>query len=125
MENETICLNHLNRVTALLDTITVIQLDGAEIGEQKDIGRQLSHFEGVSYARLLQSHPLRPYSHRQPQLLSCEGQIPVDFAGELKPARHRGDQKGRFERLSEKSSAEIYLVEIDFGEGVMHKGEGI
>ncbi len=88
MENETVCLNHMYRLAALLNAVPVIQLDRSQVTEEQNVRGNVPDLKRPDRPSLLQRDPLRPLSHGQTQVLSCAGQVSIDRLCQVKSPGH-------------------------------------
>jgi hypothetical protein len=92
VQGEGVGLDHVHRGLALGETIAVVQLDRTQVGDERNVGRQVAHAEGVSLGGVLQSLALRTHPECDARSLGRDGEVLVDPGRHLGAAGHAGDQ---------------------------------
>src|SRR5262252_1449566 len=121
MQNQSVSPYHLHRSAAMVNRVTVVKLNRAQITEKKDIRSDVPYLKGIRDRGFLQRHPLRPDTHGKSEFLSGGGQITVDFASQIKATGHGGNKNRRFEPLAEERGAKIQFGDVEFGKRVVEK----
>ena len=80
VQDQRIGLDHLDCTPAVIDRVAVVELDGAQVGEEQDIRRDVPHPEGVRGLGLLQARALRAQAHRDAARLRASSQVAIDDA---------------------------------------------
>src|SRR4051812_36274776 len=121
VEDQGVGADHLHSLPALAHAHAVIELDGAEIGEQDGLRCDLADAKGISFRRIFQRFALRSHPHGDAGARGPFRQVAVDPAGHLGAAGHRGDEQGGGEPPAQEFDRGVDLVEVDLGERLVRE----
>ncbi len=113
VEDQGVGPDHRHRVPARLDAHAIVELDGAQIGQQDGRGSDLANAEGISFGGIFQCFALRADAHRDAGLLGRRGQVAVDLPRRLGAPGHTGDEEGRRQAPAEEAHPGVDGVEVD------------
>jgi hypothetical protein len=99
----------------------LVELSQSDVPDQQHVGRHIADAERLRGRPVVKHDALRTQHHADAELLSRHGQIAVDRARQLGPARHRADQHGRTQPRAEEIDAQIDAAQIGLGERVVRQ----
>lgn len=119
MQDQRIRLRHLDGAAIVIDGETVVQLHGAHIGEEQDIGRDMAHLERGGEVFMGDGSALRAESHGDAMGLCRLRQDQIERIGEAGAAGHRADQDRGAQGLAHEGERGIDLGEVELRQGAM------
>ena len=122
MQDEGVCLHHIDGLAALVDAVAVVELDGSDIGKQKKIGRHVADAEGGGGFGALDAGALAAQAHGQAVALRGFGKGAVDGAGFVGAACHGADENGGREAFAEDRDGQVDVVQVQLGQGLVNEG---
>lgn len=121
MKGERIGVQHFDQAPALRDAITLIELHGTEIGQERDVGRQRTNVERFDRAGRLDQRATRSKAHCESVLLCDASESPVEPTRSARTARHARYEKRRSKSPAEKFGRRIDVGEIDLRQSAVRK----
>ena len=94
MQDEGVGRDHFDRAQAVGGPVAVVELDGADVGEEEDIGGDGADAQTVGEGRILEGGALGTEAHGDTMRLGGFGESEVQAAGEGRTAGHGGDEQG-------------------------------
>ena len=98
---------------ALRYAVPLVQLNGAKICKEQNVGRDGTYVEAFDRAWILEQDPSRTQTHREPEFLRDARQGPIDSGRFGRAAGHARDQQRRAQRAAEMRNAQINVGKCD------------
>jgi hypothetical protein len=117
MEIERVCTNALDDASRVVDGHAVIELDGADIGEENDVRCHVAHAIGRQQGDVFERGALTSERKRDTRGLGGDGEIIVDRTRALRATGHRRNNERCCEAVAEKVDGGLDVFERAFREG--------
>jgi hypothetical protein len=121
VQDQGVGLDHLHGAAALIYRVAIVELHGAQVGQEQHIRRHVAHAEGAAHAVQLDGGALAADAHRQPMLLRGHGQVAVDQLGLLGAAGHRTDEDRCGDGAAKERHTGIDGVQVQLWQRLMHE----
>ena len=95
MERERIRFDHGHRAPAVVDPVAIVELGGAEVGQEQDIRGNIAHAEERRQRGILDRGTLGADTHGAAVSLGSTSQAMVDLPAAFDTPRHAGDEDRR------------------------------
>lgn len=119
MQHERIRLGHLHQPPAGVRIEPVVELDRADVGDDRHVRSVAADLERGRELRLLPRRPHRAEPDRPAPRLGRFRQAAVDASRLVRPARHRADEQGRLELAAEPAGGEVHLLPVQLRQRLM------
>ncbi len=116
MQHQCVGSEELDETAALGGAVTLIELNGTEIGKEQNAWGLRAHFEGRQLLGRLDERASRAQPHGQTVLLRDARQTRVDLARLRRAAGHARDKQRRGEPPAEKLARQVHVAEVDLGQ---------
>ena len=114
MQDQRVRLDHIDGAAALVYRVAIVELDGAQVGKEQQVGRHIAYAKRSTHFAAFDTGTLAAHTHSQALLLRRLGQVAVDQARLFGAAGHRAYQDGRADLLAKDGDAGVDFVQIQF-----------
>ncbi|MMZ65478.1 hypothetical protein D1872_278880 [compost metagenome] len=119
MQNEHISLRHIHSTLALLYTKAVIQLHGAQVGDDRNARGLLSYLKGISQLLFLHSSADRAKSQCPASGLCCCSKPLINLCCASTSPCHRANKERCLQLVSQKIACQLDVIKIHLRQWVM------